>query len=106
MLSAAVVETLCIGLGTYLLRAGSLSLGSRVMWPQWLKKWLPFVTPAVLGALIGPQLMLPNGHTLSLWPNSTLLAAVPTALTAWFSRHLLLTVAVGIVCYALITHFL
>ncbi len=100
----ALIETLVIGLGTYLLRAGSLSLGSRITWPVWLKNWLPFVTPAVLGALIGPLLFMPNGQTLSIWHNATLLAAVPTIITAWLSRHLLITVTVGIVSFAVITH--
>ncbi|CAA7602658.1 Branched-chain amino acid transport protein (AzlD) [Acididesulfobacillus acetoxydans] len=43
-----LIETLFIGAGTYLLRAGSLSLCSRVSWPEWARKWLSFVTPAVL----------------------------------------------------------
>ncbi|MBE3556633.1 MAG: AzlD domain-containing protein [Firmicutes bacterium] len=40
-----LIETLCVGLGTYLIRAGSLLLGSRVVWPSWVVQWLSFVTP-------------------------------------------------------------
>ncbi|CAA7600480.1 Branched-chain amino acid transport protein (AzlD) [Acididesulfobacillus acetoxydans] len=97
-------ETLLIGAGTYLIRAGSLSLGSRASWPEWARKWLSFVTPAVLGALLGPMLLLNGDHWPSITHNPTLLAALPTAAVAWISRHLLLTVVVGVVCFALIVH--
>ncbi|KLU60748.1 branched-chain amino acid transport protein (AzlD) [Peptococcaceae bacterium CEB3] len=100
-----LIETLFIGAGTYLLRAGSLSLGSRVTWPSWARKWLSFVTPAVLGALLGPMLLLDGkGHWLPVTHNPTLIAALPTVLVAWVSRHLLLTVAAGVVCFAVVSH--
>lgn len=102
-----LIETLLIGAGTYLLRAGSLSLGSRVSWPQWARKWLSFVTPAVLGALLGPMLLLSNnGHWVPISHNPTLIAALPTVLVAWISRHLLLTVVTGVLCFAVVVHIL
>lgn len=97
-------ETLAIGLGTYVIRAGSLSLGSRVRWPAWAKNGLSFVTPAVLGALIGPELFMPGGHIGGIG-NATLLAAIPTAAVAWFSRNLLWTVGAGVLVFALISAF-
>lgn len=100
---AMLLETVLIGVGTYLIRAGSLSWGSRFTWPQWAKVWLSFVTPAVLGALLGPILILPNSHIVSPLHNPTLLSAIPTALVGWFTRHLLGTVAAGVVFFALIT---
>lgn len=100
------IETLLIGSGTYLIRGGSLSLGSRVAWPDWLKRWLSYVTPAVLGALLGPLLLLQSGHLTPLWHNSSLLSAVPTGVVAWYTRHLLWTVAAGVVCFALVTHLM
>ncbi|WAH37797.1 AzlD domain-containing protein [Alicyclobacillus dauci] len=98
-----LLEIVIVGVGTYLIRAGSLSLGSRITWPLWAQKWLTFVTPAVLGALIGPELFTANGHFIPLSHNPLLLAAVPTAIVAWFSRNLLLTVAVGVVAFAVLT---
>ncbi|MCK8485845.1 AzlD domain-containing protein [Paenibacillus sp. MBLB2552] len=89
-----------IGAGTYLLRAGSLVLGSRVRWSESTKKWLSFVSPAVLGALIGPLLLLQEGKWIPLANNSMLFAAIPTMIIAWWSRRLLLTVAAGVVFYA------
>ncbi|MCL6601111.1 MAG: AzlD domain-containing protein [Alicyclobacillus macrosporangiidus] len=101
-MSLTLLEVLLIGAGTYLIRAGSLSLGSRVSWPSWAQAWLSFVTPAVLGALLGPLLVLPGGQALPPLHNPTLLASLPTAIAAWKTRSLLWTVAVGVVCFALI----
>ncbi|WP_232730018.1 AzlD domain-containing protein [Paenibacillus phocaensis] len=89
-----------IGAGTYLLRAGSLVLGSRVRWSETTKEWLSYVSPAVLGALIGPLLLLEDGNWIPLEDNSMLFAAIPTMILAWWSRRLLLSVAAGVVFYA------
>lgn len=89
-----------IGAGTYLLRAGSLVLGSRVQWSKSTKEWLSYVSPAVLGALIGPLLLLKDGKWIPLAENPMLFAAIPTMIVAWWSRRLLLTVAAGVLFYA------
>jgi len=89
-----------VGVGTYLIRSLSLVWGSRLAWPAWLRQWLAFVTPAVLGALLGPALLLPDGHLVLPWHNPALLAAIPTAAVAWYSRNLLFTVLAGVVFYA------
>lgn len=103
-MSNLLLETIFIGAGTYLLRAGSLSWGSRVKWPVWAQRWLTFVTPAILGALLGPLLLLPNNQWLPPLHNPALLSAVPTVLTGWWSRNILLTIAVGVVCYSVLLH--
>lgn len=89
-----------IGAGTYLLRAGSLVLGSRVQWSETTKEWLSYVSPAVLGALIGPLLLLKDGEWIPIPENLMLFAAIPTMIIAWWSRRLLLTVAAGVLFYA------
>lgn len=100
------LETIVIGAGTYLIRAGSLSGGSRIKWPDWLHQWLSFVTPAVLGALLGPLLLLPANQWNSLLHNPALIATVPTAVAGWFSRNLSLTVAVGVGCFAILHYWI
>ena len=102
MLSLLLV-VLVVGIGTYVIRAVSLVWGSHIAWPAWAETWLSFVTPAVLGALLGPLILLPAGHWLLPWRNPTLLASVPTVLVAWFTRNLLLTVFVGVVAFALLS---
>lgn len=97
---------LLIGAGTYLFRAGSLVLGSRVQWSERTKEWLSYVSPAVLGALLGPLLLLNEGEWVPIQDNTLLLAAIPTMAVAWWSRRLLLTVVAGIAFYAIIYYFM
>lgn len=104
-MSPVLLETVLIGIGTYLFRSGSLSLGSRIAWPEGVRTWLSFVTPAVLGALLGPMILMQNNRVIALSHSADLLAALPTCVVAWFTRHLLLTVATGVVCFAIIRHF-
>ena len=98
------LETCFIGLGTYLMRAGSLSFSSRKSWPQGLQDGLSLVTPAVLGALLGP-LLIPSSttHLGTLLYNTTFWAAIPTAFTAYVSRNLLVTLAAGLMSYAVLS---
>lgn len=95
-----LAETFIIGFGTYLFRAISVNLGSRTAFPAGLKRWLTYVTPAVLGALIGPALFVSNHHAILTLRNPALLAAVLTVLAATLSRNLLLSVAAGVVSFA------
>ncbi|WP_044477464.1 AzlD domain-containing protein [Paenibacillus antibioticophila] len=94
------------GVGTYLFRAGSLVLGSRVKWNERTKEWLSYVSPAVLGAMLGPVLLLSDNRWVSVTDNAVLLAALPTMLIAWKTRRFLLTVTSGILLYALIGHLI
>lgn len=104
-MNSLLFETVLIGVGTYLIRAGSLSGGSRIQWPNLAKRWLSFVTPAVLGALLGPLLFLPGNHWVPVVHNAGLMAIVPTVAVGWFSRNLLLTVAIGVGCFGIIHYF-
>ena len=100
---ALVIVILVVGAGTYLLRAVPLSLGSRATLSPGVERWLRYVTPATLGALLGPLLALgPNGKPLPPWANAALLAAIPTAVVARLSHNLLATIAAGILFYAAI----
>lgn len=94
------------GVGTYLFRAGSLVLGSRVKWNERTKEWLSYVSPAVLGAMLGPVLLLSDNRWVSVTDNAVLLAALPTMLIAWKTRRFLLTVTAGILLYALIRYLI
>lgn len=94
------------GIGTYLFRAGSLVLGSRVKWNERTKEWLSYVSPAVLGAMLGPVLLLPDNRWVPVTDNAVLLAALPTMLIAWKTRRFLLTVTAGILLYALIRYLI
>ena len=100
---ALVIVILVVGVGTYLLRAvAPLSLGSRARLSPGVERWLRYVTPATLGALLGPLLLTPDGALVPLWANAALLAAIPTAVVARLSCNLLATIAAGVILYAAI----
>ena len=97
---------LVIGLGTYLMRAGSILLGSQVEWSAKTKEWLYYVTPAVLGALLGPLLFMNGTQFIPIMHNAVLWGAIPTVIVAWYSRNLWLTIAVGVISYTGVQYLL
>lgn len=88
-----------LGLATYATRALPLLLGLRP--PERLGRFLDYVAPAVVAALLAPSLLLPQGEWISPVANPWLLAALPTAWVAYRSRSLGLTTLAGVVLFAL-----
>lgn len=89
-----------VGMGviTYGLRVGSLLLAERLPRSPWLNSFLRFVPAAVLSAIVA-QVTLITDNTLNLSPlaNPRLLAGALAVLVAWRTRHMLLTIAVGMI---------
>ncbi len=80
---------------TYALRLSFIVLLGRVALPEVLRRGLRFVPPAVLAAIILPELVLRQGR-LDLAPtNPRLLAGLLAAVIAWRTRNVLLTIGVG-----------
>lgn len=87
------------GLTTYAIRASFILLIGQRDIPPLLRRALHYIPPAVLTAIILPELLLPNGQ-LHLSPtNPNLLAGVAAALVAWRTRSVLLTILVGMVIF-------
>jgi branched-subunit amino acid transport protein len=87
------------GLATYAIRASFILLIGRREIPLLLRRALHYIPPAVLTAIILPELLLPGGR-LHLSPaNPHLLAGIAAALVAWRTRSVLLTIAVGMVLF-------
>ncbi len=101
-----LIAVMIIGLGTYLFRAGSLSLGSRVKWPVFAQRWLEQVTPAILGALLAPLILTDHSQLIVPWSNAGLIALIPTGLIAWKTKHLLWTVSMGVISFAIIIYLI
>lgn len=100
-----------MALVTYLPRVAPLMLlSSRQLSPQ-LMRWLEMVPPAVLAALLAPELLLqsdPDGAKrlfVSL-DNIFLLAALPTVIVGWLSKSFFGTVAVGMGTVALLRYLM
>jgi branched-subunit amino acid transport protein len=90
-------------LGTYALRVSFVTLFGRVEEiPPRVKRVLAFVPPAVLAALVLPELLLyGDGLSVSL-SNDRLVAGLVAAAVAWKTEDMLATVVVGMLAlYAL-----
>jgi len=88
--------TICgMGLVTFAIRLVPILALDRMAIPIRLRRALRYVPPAVLSAIIFPELLLlENALDLSLG-NERLLAGVLALLVAWFSKNILLTIAAG-----------
>lgn len=91
-----------MALVTYLPRMLPLVALHRLRLPEAVYRWLGYVPVAVLAALLGPALAMPQGELLLTWTNKFLLAALPTLLLAVKTRSLVLTVGAGILASALL----
>ena len=98
-----------MALVTYIPRAAPLMLlSSRELNPM-LMRWLEMVPPAVLAALLAPELLLraqAGQKTLFLsLDNFFLLAALPTFVVGWITRSFFGTVAFGMGMVALLRNW-
>jgi branched-subunit amino acid transport protein len=84
-----------VGLGTYVTRLSFILIFGRRELPDVVRRALRFVPPAVLTALIFPELLLPDGR-LDLSPgNERLIAGLLATLVAWRSKNVMLTIVAG-----------
>jgi len=86
-----------MGLVTYAIRLSLIVLIGRVDVPPLVQKALRFVPPAVLSAIIFPELLRPGGTFDLSFGNVRLLAGVLAAGIAWRTKNVLLTIGVGMV---------
>ncbi|MFN8372283.1 MAG: AzlD domain-containing protein [Anaerolineae bacterium] len=81
---------------TFLIRYPVLALLGKVTMPDPALRALRYIPPAVLTAIIVPEVLLPGGE-VKLFPNSYLIAAIVAALVSWRTKNLLLTIIIGMV---------
>jgi branched-subunit amino acid transport protein len=83
------------GVLTFLTRLSFIYLLGRWQPPAWLGRALRFVPPAVLTAIIFPEVLMRSGSLYLAPDNLRLWAALVAALVAWRTRSVLLTIALG-----------
>ena len=88
---------ICMGLVTYAIRLSLIVLIGRVNLPPIIQWGLCLVPPAVLSAIIFPELLMPGGTLDLSLGNLRLLAGTLAAAVAWRTRNVLLTIGVGMV---------
>jgi branched-subunit amino acid transport protein len=85
------------GLLTYATRLSFIVLLGRLNIPVWLQRSLRFVPPAVLSAIIFPELFLPGGSLDISTGNARLIAGLAAIVVAVWKKNTLLTILVGMV---------
>lgn len=94
------------GLITFGMRFSLIYLFGRLQVPETLRKALHYVPPAVLSAIIFPELFLHEGALDLSLDNTRLLAGLIAIVVAWFSRNTLITIIAGIIALFLLQLFL
>ena len=94
------------GLITFGMRFSLIYLFGRFEIPEAMRKALHYVPPAVLSAIIFPELFLHDGTMNISLENTRLLAGLIAIVVAWFSRNTLITIIVGMIALFLLQIFL
>lgn len=83
------------GLLTFGMRYSFIYLLGRYEIPETIRKALRFVPPAVLTAIVVPELVIRSGQVDVSLTNFRLLTGVVAVLVAWKTKNTLLTILVG-----------
>ena len=90
------------GLITFLIRFSLIYLFGKLKVPATMQKALRYVPPAVLSAIIFPELFLHDGMWNFSLDNARLLAGLIAISIAWFSRNTLITILAGMLALFLL----
>ena len=89
---------------TYAIRLSFIALVPHERLPDLFRRSLRYVPPAVLAALITPDLFRPAGPLDISLGNQRLLAGAVAAIVAWRSRNTWLTIATGMATLWLLSY--
>ncbi|HMV28946.1 MAG TPA: AzlD domain-containing protein [Anaerolineales bacterium] len=83
------------GLITFSMRFSLIYLFGKFEIPESLRRALHYVPPAVLSAIIFPEIFLSNGALDISLSNARLPAGILAIVAAWYSRSTLVTILIG-----------
>jgi len=86
---------LLAGIITYAIRLSFILVFGRWQMPAWLQRALRYVPPAVLSAIILPELLVSDGQLALSFGNARLLAGLIAILVAWRTKNALMTILAG-----------
>jgi len=88
-----------IGMGviTYAIRLSMIVMSGQIQLGDHLQRALRFVPPAVLSAIILPEIVQPGGTLDVSLGNERLLAGLIAIVVAWYTKNMIWTVAVGMI---------
>ena len=90
------------GLITFAIRFSLIYLFGRFHIPETMRQALRYVPPAVLSAIIFPELFFQEGTWNVSLENTRLLAGLVAILVAWISRNTLITIIAGMLALFLL----
>lgn len=102
-----LIAIFCIGVATFLMRYSLIGLSGRYSLAPGVQRALRYVPPAILAALIVPDLVAHTGRIELSLGNARLIAGIVAILVAWRTRNVFLTLTVGMLtlwAVLLLTH--
>ncbi len=90
------------GLITFGMRFSFIFLFGKFHIPETVRKALHYVPPAVLSAIVFPELFLSNGTLNLSLENYRLLAGLIAIAVAWFTKNTLITILIGMLTLLLL----
>jgi len=85
------------GLITFGMRFSLIFLFGKFEIPETMRKSLHYVPPAVLSAIVFPELLLHTNQLDISLGNTRLLAGIIAILVAWYSKNTLITILAGMI---------
>jgi branched-subunit amino acid transport protein len=93
------------GLITFGMRFSLIFLFGRFEVPETMRRALHYVPPAVLSAIIFPEILYPTGSLDLSLGNTRLIAGIIAIIVAWYTKNTLITILAGMIAL-LILQFL
>lgn len=92
----------CMTALTFFPRYIPFALAGKVEIPSWISRALAYVPIAVLSSIVVQTSVIREGNPLISLDNLHLLAAIASFVTAVISRHLFLTITIGLIVFGLL----
>jgi len=93
------------GLLTFLIRLSFISLLANREIPPIAQRALSFVPPAVMTAIVFPELLLRDGHLAANLDNHRLIAGAIAILVAWRFKKIMPTIVAGMAALWLLQYY-
>jgi branched-subunit amino acid transport protein len=93
------------GILTYATRLSFIIFYGRIKMPIQVEQTLRFVPPAVLTAILLPDLLISNGEINISLGNARLLAGILAILVAWRTKNVTYTIVIGMLALWILQFF-
>ena len=85
---------------TFLIRYPLLAFSSRIKLPSQLIEALNYLPPAILTAIVVPEILMPTNAKIALsFTNARLIGAIAAILISWRTKNLLFTIIGGMLAF-------